>query len=60
MPKDCRETAEGPPKDHRRITEGLSKGRLGCMLKIRLLLLVMDGLCNMLILRWYVIAAKKA
>ena len=30
------------------------------ILKISKLLLFVDGLCNVLILKWYVIAAKKA
>lgn len=52
--------AERPSKDRRKIAERSPKGRLGRMLKIRKLLLFVDGLCNVLILKWYVIAAKKA
>lgn len=48
------------PRDRRRTVEGSSKGRLGCVLKIRKLLLYMDGWCNALIFRWCVVAAKKA
>lgn len=50
--KGRRGTAEGFPKD--------SRGLSGNWVKIKSLRLFIDGLCNVLILKWYVIAAKKA
>ncbi len=52
--------AERPPRDRRRIAEGPSKGRQGYRVKIRKLRLFMGNLRNVLILKCYVIAAKKA
>lgn len=38
----------------------IAEGPSGYRVKIRKLLLFVGGLCNVLILKWYVIAAKKA
>lgn len=52
--------AERPSRDRRRTVEGSPKGRLGYRVKIKMLQLFLGGLCNVLILKCYVIAAKKA
>ena len=47
-------------KDRREITEGLPKGWLDYGVKIKKVLLFVNSLCNVLTLKWYVIAAMKA
>ena len=51
---------KGTLRDRRGTVEGSPKGLLGYMVKIRKLWLFMGGLCNTLIFRWCVVAAKKA